>query len=295
MSNMVSQRIMNRLRRIINSAERLVLGGHKPDFLIIGAQKCGTTSLFSYLREYDGLIGSHPKEVHFFDREDHFAKGEKWYESHFCKWPGSSALFFEASPTYICREKVPLRLKEYKPDLKLIVLLREPIGRAFSAWNMYRQWSEEGVLPWAIANDQYGRPESPIYRTFFKNGCPSFSEYIELELALIARGDSEEEPSLIRRGLYKPQIERYVNLFGWDNVLVLGFGELKNDADAVLRKCHEFLGTPRQMHSSKGEKKIRSRRIYPSKISPSDLELLGDFYTQPNQELFDYLGFQPDW
>jgi hypothetical protein len=222
----ISEMIMNRLRRIINKAERLVMGGHQPDFLIIGAQKCGTTSLFSYLKECDGLIGSHLKEVHFFDREDRFSKEEKWYESHFCKWPGSKGLFFEASPTYICREKVPLRLKEYKSDLKLIVLLREPVGRAYSAWNMYQQWSEEGVLPWAIANDQHGRLESPIYRTFFKNGCPSFSDYIKLEMELIAQGDTEEEPSLIRRGLYKLQIERYVNLFGWENILVLGIGAL---------------------------------------------------------------------
>lgn len=275
--------------------ESRLLGGHKPNFMIIGAQKCGTTSLFSYLDDLPAFSGSQPKEVHYFDREDNFKKGNRWYESRFLKKIGGNQLFFEASPTYMCREKVPERLKAYNPDLKFILILREPISRAYSAWNMYRQWSEEGVLPWGIANDQHGRDESSIYRIFFKNGCPSFSDYIQLEMELIEKGDTEEEPSLIRRGLYKQQIERYVELFGWDKVLVLGFNELKNDSEAVIRKCHEFLGVPYQAPELLGEKEIKNKRAYPSKINLDDLEALRRFYDQRNQELFDYLGFQPDW
>ncbi|NAW34718.1 sulfotransferase domain-containing protein [Halomonas alimentaria] len=276
--------------------EHSVLGGHKPDFMIIGAQKCGTTSLFSYLDELASFSGSQPKEVHYFDREDNFRKGHRWYESRFLKKTHGNQLFFEASPTYLCREKVPARLKAYNPDLKLILILREPTARAYSAWNMYRQWSEEGILPWSIANDQYGRKESPIYSTFFKSGCPSFTDYIQLEMELIKNGDTEEEPSLLRRGLYKQQIERYVNLFGWDNILVLGFNELKNDSESVIRKCHEFLGVPYQAQvAAPDEKEIKNKRSYPSKISSADFEILREFYEQPNQELFDYLGYQPDW
>jgi hypothetical protein len=280
---------------LYNRLQGFIFGGHRPDFLIIGAQKSGTTSLFSYLGERKGFLGSTPKEVHFFDREDSFQKGVKWYENHFLKPQGKTGLFFEASPTYLCRDKVPARLKAYNPDLKIIILLREPISRAYSAWNMYRQWSEEGVLPRAIANDHYGRDESPIYRVFFKNGCPSFSDYIKLEIDLIGRGDTEEEPSLLRRGLYKPQIERYVELFGWDNILVLGFNELKNDSEGVIQKCYEFLGLRYQAPAATGETEIKNKRSYPSKMSNEDLEILKEFYEQPNKELFDYLGFQPDW
>lgn len=280
---------------IHNRLKHSLFGGHRPDFLIIGAQKCGTTSLFSYLDECEGLLGSNPKEVHFFDREDNFKKGVKWYESHFQKAFGKSGLFFEASPTYLCREKVPERLISYNRDLKIIVLLREPISRAYSAWNMYRQWSEDGVVPWGIANDQYGRDESPIYRVFFKNGCPSFSDYIKLEIDLIEHGDKEEEPSLLRRGVYKPQIERYVELFGRDNVLILGFNEMKTDSLGVIRKCHEFLGQPYQGPASSGQGEIKNKRSYPSKINPEDLRLLQEFYNRPNRELFEFLGFQPDW
>jgi hypothetical protein len=281
--------------KIKRKFQAALFSGHRPEFVIVGAQKGGTTSLFSYLDERDSFLGAKPKEIHYFDREDNFSKGSKWYESHFIKLPGEKGLFFEATPEYLSREKVPARLKAYSSELKIIILLREPISRAYSAWNMYRQWSEEGIVPWAIANDQHGRNESPIYRTFFKNGCPSFSDYIKLEMDLIERGDGEEEPSLLRRGVYKPQIERYVEFFGWDNILILGFSELKNDSEGVIQKCCEFLGLSYQTPAAKGETEIKNKRSYPSKMSGEDLEVLKEFYEQPNKELFDYVGFQPDW
>jgi hypothetical protein len=288
-----------RIRRSLSKLKRevcaLFFGGRRPDFLIVGAQKSGTTSLFSYLDGCNGFVGSRPKEVHFFDREDNFSKGANWYEAHFSTRPGKRGLFFEASPEYLCREKVPERVKAYNADLKIIILLREPVSRLYSAWNMYRQWSDDGVIPWGIANDQYGREESPIYSVFFRNECPSFSDYIKLELQLIEKGDHEEEPSLIRRGLYMPQIKRYVDLFGWDNVLVLGFNELKNDSEGVIRKCHEFLGVSYVGSSAVGGQEIKNKRTYPSSMKDEDIELLHTFYQQPNKELFHYLGFQPDW
>ncbi len=281
--------------RVFKSLKRKVLGGNKPDFLIIGAQKSGTTSLFSYLDERPAFIGSDPKEVHYFDREDNFVEGNKWYENHFFRGIRRNGLFFEASPTYLCREKVPERLKNYRPDLKIILILREPISRAYSAWNMYREWSENGVIPSGIKNDQYGRKESPLFQLFFKNGCPSFKDYIEIEMELIKKGDTEEEPSLLRRGLYMQQIQRYVELFSWNNILVLGFNELKNDSETVIRKCHEFLDVPYQAPEINVQKEIKNKRAYSSKINLSDFDILQEFYEQPNKDLVEYLGFQPDW
>ena len=275
--------------------ERKFRPKNSPDFVIIGAQKSGTTSLFSYLNELPLFLGAEPKEIHYFDRDDNFIKGSRWYEEHFLGKKQKNQLFFEASPTYLCRKKVPARLKLYNPKLKFIIILREPISRAYSAWNMYRQWSDEGFIPRGIAKDQYGRNESPLYRVFFKSGCPSFTEYLKIEMDLIEQGDDEEEPSLLRRGLYKQQIERYVEMFGWENILILGFNELKSDAESVIRKCHEFLGVSYQAPDLREEKEIKNKRAYPSKINPDDLAILKKFYEKPNEELFKYLGFQPDW
>jgi hypothetical protein len=281
--------------RIFYRFKRIIAGGNKPNFIIVGAQKSGTTSLFSYLNERAGFLGSQPKELHFFDRDDRFVKGAKWYESHFVKPRGQHGLFFEASPTYLHRNKVPERLKRYNPHLKIIILVREPVARAYSAWNMYRQWSEEGIVPVRMQRDVDRGMTNALYNVFFEDNCPSFHDYVKLEMEWMAEGNNDEEPSLLRRGLYKPQIERYVKHFGWDNILVLGFNELKSDSEAVIRKCHEFLGVRYQAPSDIGEKEIKNKRAYPSKISAEDLEILQEFYQQPNKELFDYLGFEPDW
>lgn len=278
--------------------KRRFVRGNKPNFLIIGAQKCGTTSLFSYLNECEGFMGANRKELHYFDLEDNFKKGNEWYENHFLGSIGRRGLFFEASPSYLYCKKTPVRLRDYSPDLKFIIILREPISRAYSAWNMYRHWSDSGVIPRAIAKDQYERDHSPIYLTFFKDGCPTFSEYINIEANLINEvgiEDTEEEPSILRRGIYKPQIERYVELFGWENLLILEFNQLKNNREAVIRKCHEFLGVPYKPRKKTVKKEIKNKRPYNSEISPSDHKILQEFYDHHNRELSEYLGYQPDW
>jgi len=269
----------------------------KPSFFIVGAQKSGATSLHSYLSDRKGFRGSVPKEVHYFDRDENHCKGNKWYEKHFSmgKRAGGSCLSFEATPTYLHRSKVPRRIYEYNPESKIIIILREPVSRAFSAWNMYKQWANEKIVPNRMLNDVKSGRTNNIYDVFFKGRCPSFGEYIDIEMELINEGGKDEEPSLLRRGLYKEQIERYVEIFGWHNVLVLGFNELKTDAEAVIRKCHDFLGVPYQEVPSVGEKEIKNKRAYPSKISSNELEILQKFYEQPNSDLFEYLGYRPDW
>lgn len=263
--------------------------------MIVGAQKSGTTSLFSYLDEIPGIVGSQPKEVHFFDREDNYSKGLDWYERHFVSPFQKDVLHFEASPTYLYREKVPERLKRYNPDLKVIILLREPVSRAYSAWNMYRQWSVQGFIPHRMQKDLDAGYIPALFKMFYEDDCPSFSEYIRSEMDLIKSGDVEEEPSLLRRGIYKPQIERYFSVFGRSNVLVLGFNELKNNSDDVLRKCQKFLGVSYRETGGFKAGEIKNKRSYPSKISEEDAETLKQFYAKPNEELFDILGFRPDW
>lgn len=268
---------------------------NKPCFFIVGAQKCGTTSLFSYLDSLEGFVGSKPKEVHFFDRDERFEKGFEWYERKFRLGFKSSNLYFEASPTYLFKENVAQRIYDYQPDAKIIILLREPIARAYSAWNMYREWAEEGHIPTRMKDDVDNNRPNPLYDVFFKGKCPTFEEYINIELDLIESGVLGEEPSILRRGLYKQQIERYVNLFGWDNVLVLGFNELKNDSESIIEKCHDFLGVPYKIKRKLVNREIRNKRVYPSKIDQKNIEILESFYNEPNRELVDYLGKSLDW
>src|ERR1041384_7789414 len=121
-----------------------------PDFIIIGAQKAGTSSLFFYLAQHPQLVGSFIKEVHFFDGGmkpgiDNFAKGEPWYRAHFPlrKDLGPTHKTFEASPCYIFNPLAPIRIHDLLPDVKIVALLRNPVDRAISQYFQERRRNRE--------------------------------------------------------------------------------------------------------------------------------------------------------
>jgi hypothetical protein len=124
------------LRRMTGPARML------PDFVIIGGQRCGTTSLYNYLLEHPCVAGSFAKEVHYFD--DNYSKGDTWYRAHFVtnleaeKIREAKGYFMtgEATPYYLFHPLVPERFVELLPKCKPIVLLRNPVDRAYSHYNM---------------------------------------------------------------------------------------------------------------------------------------------------------------
>ena len=97
-----------------------------PDFLIIGAQKSGTSSLFYYLNQHPDIVGSKVKEVRFFNRDDYYRKGFRWYYQFFKPIIFSDLirpkLYFEATPEYLYRESALQRIYQYNPKLHLIPL-----------------------------------------------------------------------------------------------------------------------------------------------------------------------------
>src|SRR5436189_26280 len=99
-----------------------------PDFLILGAQKAGTTALYAYLRWHPQVTGPSFKEVSFFDR--HYARGERWYRAHLPV--RRRAVVGEASPSYLFHPLAPERVARMLPEARLIALLRNPVDRAFS-------------------------------------------------------------------------------------------------------------------------------------------------------------------
>jgi|SRR5690242_3518862 len=103
-----------------------------PHFLIIGAQRCGTTSLFEYLARHPDVAPPSAKELHFFDSEYH--KGDAWYRERF---PSLRNGFItgEATPYYIFHPHTPTRVRDWNSKVKLIVLLRNPVDRAYSHYH----------------------------------------------------------------------------------------------------------------------------------------------------------------
>lgn len=198
-------------------SERLVASqevGRLPDFLIIGAQRCGTTSLARHLANHPEVFVAAQKEVHFFDRQ--FSNGLDWYRGQFAA--GASAkVVGEATPEYMYDPEALERLAETVPQARLIVSLRNPVDRAYSEyWFVRGRGYESLALDDALAAE-------PIRLTS--------SDPIE-----------RMRHAYVDRGRYLTQLQRVCRFFPREQLLVLIFEEwMKEPADS-LRTIQRFIG-----------------------------------------------------
>ncbi|MCU7938646.1 MAG: sulfotransferase domain-containing protein [gamma proteobacterium symbiont of Bathyaustriella thionipta] len=260
---------------------------HRPDFMIIGAQKAGTTSLYNYLKQHPMIVGSYPKETHYFDRDIHFNKSLTSYEKHFVGW--GKKKYFESTPSYLYSPGTCEAIHNAYSELNIIIVLREPIKRAYSAWNMYKDFFEKGLVERVIKSKPQ-REGKLLYKKFYegRDVFPSFRECIDIELDLIESGMGYE-PALLRRGLYLEQLNPYWNSFGKENILILGFKELIKDTENTLKKVTGFLDIEDIGWSFLNTTPYNARS-YKEQITESDNQLLKDFYLKPNQELLGAIG-----
>ncbi len=262
-----------------------------PDFMIIGAQKCGTSALHYYLSQHPQLIGSTPKEIHYFDKSKESRKSLHWYISHFQTPRFKKALAFESTPNYIYHKHIPGELSTLGKDFKFILLLRNPINRAFSAWNMYKDFFEEDRGKKLLKEN----PSSSIHATLFKGReqFPSFQEAIDIEIKIIADG-GPPEPALLRRGLYCEQIVNYLNFFEISNFCIIDSSELKNNTTTILNDIASFLGIS-SFDSLDMDIKQKHARSYSTTMPEQTRLYLEEFYSKPNAELFELIGKAFDW
>lgn len=190
----------------------LVRAGRLPDFLIIGAMKSGTTSLFELLGRHPDIFVPHWKEPQYFSRDHIFNQGEQWYKNLFVDARPDQRIG-EASTCYSRCTEYPLaaeRIAARLPDIRLIYLMRHPVERAYS---------------------HYGHEMQK--RMMYQAG-----PVLTFEEAL------EEDREIINAGLYMMQIERYLSLFQREQMLFLTLDELKSTPASLLRKTFVFLGIP---------------------------------------------------
>ena len=183
-----------------------------PNFLIIGAQRSGTTSLFQVFRRHPQIYMPDVKEVNFFFHDNHYRRGVEYYQSYFADAPAEAVMVGEASPGYICKPGVAGRIHELLPSVKLVAVLRNPVDRAYSQY-----WDNRRFLA------------EPL----------SFEQAMDVALTPEYR---HGERGYFSRGAYIDQIESYLELFRREQLLVLIFEELKQDPEAVFGRCFDFLG-----------------------------------------------------
>jgi len=211
--------IRHQIKRLL-----LKLGYYKyPDFLIIGAQKSGTTYLYSILRQHPQIVEPVNKEAHFFDYDWNYDAGLFRYQLNF----DLSFRFkkeqktFEATPDYLPHKLAPSRIKKFFPNIKMIVVLREPISRAYSAWKMHHYLFEN--------HPKYSWLHDPR----------SFESVIED--ALEHKTSEWDLMNHIGRGLYGMQLENFFTYFDRKNFLVLFQDDLLAKPQEQINKICSFL------------------------------------------------------
>jgi hypothetical protein len=191
------------------NASKYDLNGMLPNFIIIGATKCGTTSLYHYLRQHPFVFMSTPKEPEFFLGKGRFSIREQ-YEALFDGVNGESAVG-EASVGYFHSPEACARLKDLLPDARLIAVLRDPADRAYSHYNML-------VAHGAI-------PDRPY-----------------LDVLKEARHTGDYQNTGVPTSRYATSLRRYFEAFGQENVCVYFFHDFKSDATATARSIFDHIG-----------------------------------------------------
>lgn len=249
----------------------------KPDFIIIGAQKAGTSALFDMLNQHQHIMGSNKKEIHYFSNDEWSTK--KKYHSYHSYFPlphqhTAETKLFEATPIYLFHPGVAARLHEYNDKLKLIVLLRNPVSRAYSAWNMYHQNFKDGPL------QQLHDPRS-------------FSEAVTHELANIDSSDYYvDRRSYVKRAIYADQIENYLKYFPKNQLLFIESNQLHQNHESALKKIQAFIGVPCEALPLKESHQAKRAK---SEEYQSEEAKLRSFYKPHNERLYAIVGEDYGW
>jgi hypothetical protein len=181
------------------------LSGRTPDFIVIGAMKCATTTLHEQLARQPGVVMSRPKEPNYFSDDANYARGPGWYAAHF-RGAAAGDLCGESSTHYTKRPTYPdavARMARDLPRVKLIYMMRHPLDRLVSQYH-----HERNVGRITVGLDQaVGR-----------------------------------HPELVDYGRYAMQLEPYLDRFGPDQVLPVFFRRLAEHPQAELERIGRFLG-----------------------------------------------------
>jgi hypothetical protein len=222
------QRTKRRATKLIRHRNNRIV-----NFIVCGTQKGGTFTLDSYLREHPEICMAEKKELHFFDNEKLFRDNTPDYSVYHSSFnPGSThKLLGECTPIYMYWYDAPRRIWEYNSDMKMIVVLRNPIDRAYSHWNMERSRNVESLSFWdAIQNEPERCREALPYQ--------------------------HRVYSYVDRGFYSEQLRRLWSYFSKDRVLILKNKYLRNQPTDALRDVCDFLEVdphenvePKNVHS----------------------------------------------
>ena len=270
-----------------------------PAFMIPGAQKCGTTALAVFLQRHRRLQLSATKEPDFFSRDARYGGlGLDRYRAEFRRRRSLGRdVFFEASVSYLAHPLVPERLARFDPELRFVVMVREPASRAYSAWNMYRTLVTdpgERIRFEAWLSDHNAEDRAAGTAMLADDRYPPFAEAVGTELETIERhGPRWTLPGLVSWGLYAEQLERFLAHFPAERFLVVEDRELAGAPARTLDRVVDFLGLPPHDWGDSFPRVLAGR--YDEGADGPTLDRLREFYAGPNRRFFELVGREFDW
>jgi Sulfotransferase domain len=266
-----------------------------PDFMIVGAQKAGTTALYEYLSQHPQIQPTKEKELHYFNCDARYKNGIEFYRSFF-QPVVESKLAFDASPGYLHNPEAPGRIYAHNPDVKIIILLRDPVERAYSAWNMYRKmylrnrnWFFDDWVSFCGASGFtiLRRQDDHIF---------NFLQYAidEIDLQDTNKPSTLLESPILSHGHYHDQIERYLSLFNESQILILENSQMRISTVECLQKIEAFLGVSGCDWRNTNLTPVFEGE-YAEPVDVTARRLLNDYYAQSNERLFELLGERYTW
>lgn len=236
------------------------------NFIVAGVQKAGTTAIHDFLAQHPHVALLRDQALHFFDKEEHFT-GDPDYRILLGNFdPGRRwRVAGEVTADYLYYPRALERIARYNPKMKLIISLRNPVGRAFSQWNMRRAKSQEPLeFLDALKRDQ------------------------ELGVWKGPRGNA-----YLARSFYAPQLEQVFKLFPRDQVSILKYEDFRANPLPVLDRIFDFLGVRKVSRLKNKERNVGS---YSRKITPSEREYAAGIFDEDITKVEALLGWDcSDW
>lgn len=265
-----------------------------PDFLLIGTKRGGTTSLYYDILKLPQVMSLYPsakrlpkanetKGIHFFD--SNYWRGERWYRSYLpTRWArrraeralGAHVVVGEASPYYLFHPLAAERAASLVPDVKLIVLLRDPVMRTYSHWKERRRSNAE-PLDFAAALE--AEPERLAGEEQRLKADSSYYSY------------AHEQQSYVTQSRYVRALRRWVELFGMDRILVLASEDYYADPAATTSEVARFLGIDHP-RVDVGEHRNAAQG---DDLEPEMRERLKATFAKDNADLEELIGRRLPW
>jgi len=250
-----------------------------PDFIIIGAKRCGTTSLYEHLGEHPSIVRAKRDNVGFFN--NNFDLGMYYYRTFFPTiWQKNKKLTkenkfmtFDVTTSYFPSPRSAVNIHASMPKIKLILIVRNPADRAYSEYNLIKEENQ----------------------TSFEKSVLDEIHRIQDEDSLILQGKinypSIDSNPLLRKSMYAQQLSSWLKLFSKDQILVISTEDFAVKTQETYDEIFNFLGL--QHHDIQNNTKINKGSYVPMK--PETRKLLIDYFEPHNKQFFEQTGKTFDW